>query len=354
MGTVHRLFSLRRGFTLLALVFFLLAALPAIGLAAPAQSSEAAPLAHGTWYTVQPGDTLSKIAWRYGTTVSALMTANGLTDANHIYSGQKLKIPTESGSCGRYHTVAYGETLSGIALWYGVSAHRLASANDITNYNHIYSGQSLCIPGGGVGPAPVPSGGFWYTVTYNDTLSAIAWRYGTTAWAIMSANNLTSANRILVGQKLWIPSGYAPPAYPQPTPTPMPPATAVKITGGPWTALYYNNKELGGSPVVTRLESKIHFDWGVGSPDSSVNSDGFSALWTSINTFEATTYRFTSKADDGVRLYVDGILVIDDWNVHPATEKNGEIALSAGSHTVQVRFFEEAGTASIEVYWAKK
>jgi len=343
----------RRLFSLFLLVALLLIGLPTAALAAPSQTATSAPDAHYVWYVVNPGDTLGKIALRYGTTVSALMTANGLTNANHIYVGQKLKIPSASGSCVRYHTVAYGETLSGIAAWYGISAHSLASANNITNYNHIYSGQSLCIPGGNV-PAPAPSGGFWYTVNYGDTLSGIAWRYGTTIWAILSANNLSSANRILVGQKLWIPSGYPPPPSPGPKPTPAPPPAPSVTTGGPWTALYYNNKDLSGSPVDTRVDGKIHFDWGGGSPSGAVNSDGFSALWTSINTFQAGTYKFTSTADDGVRVYVDGALVIDDWSVHPATEKSGEIALSAGSHTVQVRYFEDTGVASIYVRWVKK
>ncbi|MBX3050870.1 MAG: LysM peptidoglycan-binding domain-containing protein [Caldilineaceae bacterium] len=349
-------FSPYRLISVFLLVGILALVLPNAVLAAPSSTADNAPHAHYTWYVVQPGDSLSKIAWRYGTTVSALMLANGLANANHIYVGQRLKIATGYSSCPRYHTVVYGETLSGIAAWYGISTYSLAQANSITNYNHVYSGQSLCIPGWGEpAPAPAPSAGFWYVVTYGDTLSGIAWRYGTSAYAIMAANNLTSINRILVGQKLWIPSGYAPPPGPAPKPTPVPPPPApAAITGGPWTALYFNNKDLSGTPADTRVDGKIHFDWGMGSPSGAVNSDGFSVLWTSINTFEAATYQFTSTADDGVRLYVDGTLVIDDWNVHPATDKSGEIALSAGSHTVQVRYFEDTGMASIFVRWAKK
>jgi LysM repeat protein len=282
------------------------------------------------------------------------MSANGLSNANHIYVGQKLKIPTKGGSCVRSHTVSHGQTLSSIAVWYGVSTHSLAYANNITNYNHIYSGQSLCIPGGGK-PAHQPAGGHWYKVTYVDTLSAIAWLYGSTTWAILSANNLTSANRILVGQKLWIPSGYAPPpAHPGPKPTPTPTPVPSATTGGPWTGLYYNNKDLSGSPVDTRVDGKVHFDWGAGSPSGAVNSDGFSVLWAAIDSFEAGTYTFTATADDGVRVYVDDTLVIDDWNIHPAAENSGDIALTGGSHTIQVRYFDESGLASVYVRWAKK
>ena len=347
---------LYRFLAIFMLVGLLLAALPMAALAAPAQTGDAAPQAHGSYYTVQPGDSLSKIALRYGTTVYALMSLNGLSNANHIYVGQKLKISAQSGSCAQYHTVTYGQTLSGIAAWYGISTYSLAQANNITNYNHVYSGQSLCIPGWSAPPAPPPSGGFWYKVTYGDTLSRIALRYGTTVWAIMSANNLSSANRILVGQSLWIPGGSytPPPTYPAPTPKPTPVPTQPPTTGGPWTALYYNSKDLSGAPVETRVDSKIHFDWGTGSPGSAVNSDGFSALWTAVNSFEAATYKFTATADDGVRVYVDGVLIIDNWKVQPAAQSSGEIALAAGSHTVVVRYFEEGGLSSIYVRWAKK
>lgn len=346
MGALYRRPAFHRVLSTLVLVAILLAALPAPAAAAPAHGNAPAPQAYYSYYTVQPGDTLSSIAWRFGTTVSALMSANGLANANHIYVGQQLRIPTGGGSCVRYHTVAYGQTLSGIAAWYGVSTYRLAQANNIGNYNYVYAGQVLCIPAWGA-----PAGGVWYTVTYGDTLSGIAWRYGVSMYAIMAANNLSSANRILVGQTLWIPSGYYTPP-PSPTPTPIP--TPVVTTGGPWTALYYNNKDLSGAPAATRVDSKVHFDWGVGSPDSAVHSDGFSALWTAINTFETGTYRFTATADDGVRVYVDGTQVIDNWQVHPAAESSGEIALAAGSHTVQVRYFEETGVASVYVRWVKK
>ncbi len=338
----------------------LLIGLPVAVLAAPAQATSSRPVAHDhSYYVVQPGDTLSQIALNYGTTVYALMAANDLANANHIYTGQRLRIPGTGSGCVSYHTVTYGQTLSGIAAWFGISTYSLAQANNIINYNHVYSGQSLCIPGGGgwQTPAPAPSGGFWYKVTYNDTLSNIAWRYGTTVWAIQAANNLTSANRILVGQNLWIPGGYAP-YPPSDTPKPvqptLPPSQPIVTTGGPWTALYYNNKDLSGTPVDTRLDSKIYFDWGAGSPSGAVNSDNFSALWTSVNTFEAGTYRFVATADDGVRVYVDGALIIDNWKVQPVAETSGEIALAAGSHTVQVRYFEEGGLSSIYVRWAKK
>jgi LysM repeat protein len=77
----------------------------------------------------------------------------------------------------------------------------IAQANNIWNVNHIYTGQVLLMPASG------PSPGFWpavYTVRPGDTLSAIAWRFDTTVWAIARANGIWNANLIYPGQVLYI------------------------------------------------------------------------------------------------------------------------------------------------------
>jgi hypothetical protein len=107
----------------------------------------------GFWYTVRWGDSLSGIGWRYGVSSWSICSANGLGNCNFIYAGQSLLIPSGGGggsgwgNCSAYHRVGWGQTLSGIASWYGVSAWSVANANGIYNLNHIYAGQSLCIPG---------------------------------------------------------------------------------------------------------------------------------------------------------------------------------------------------------------
>ncbi|MBC7264851.1 MAG: LysM peptidoglycan-binding domain-containing protein [Chloroflexi bacterium] len=105
-----------------------------------------------------------------------------------------------------YHTVQWGETLSGIAWRYGVSMWEIARANGIWNVNRIQAGQVLLIPYPGVWPAVPPSyPPFWYTVQRGDTLSSIAWRFGRSIWAIAQANGIWNVNFIYVGQRLWIP-----------------------------------------------------------------------------------------------------------------------------------------------------
>ena len=123
------------------------------------------------------------------------------------------------------HVVRRGENLFRIALRYGTTAQALAAANGLANPNHVYVGQRLVIPGHGtMPPAPAPStpSGQTYTVRRGDTLSAIALRYGISTWALAQANGIRNPSFIYVGQVLRIPSG-ASPAPPAPSPPPSAP-----------------------------------------------------------------------------------------------------------------------------------
>lgn len=97
-------------------------------------------------YTVRPGDTLWAIARRYGTTVAAIATANGIRDPNRIYPGQELRIPA-SGSDFTAYTVRPGDTLWAIARRFGSTVTAIAAANAIQNPDLIDPGQVLRIPG---------------------------------------------------------------------------------------------------------------------------------------------------------------------------------------------------------------
>lgn len=118
-----------------------------------------------------------------------------------------------------------------------------------------------------------------------------------------------------------------------------------------WQASYWNNTTLSGTPVLSREDRTLDFNWAYDSPDGRVQPDGFSARWQRYIDVTPGTYRFTAIADDGVRVRVDGRLIIDGWKQQGPTRYDGTIALSAGHHLVQVEYFEQTGSASISVSW---
>lgn len=118
-----------------------------------------------------------------------------------------------------------------------------------------------------------------------------------------------------------------------------------------WRAEYWNNTTLSGTPVLVRQEGNLDHNWGSGSPAAAVNSDRFSARWTRYIDVTPGTYRFTAVSDDGVRVFVDGGLVVDGWSEHPPTTFSGTKYLGSGHHLVQVEYFENGGDAQIRVSW---
>lgn len=114
----------------------------------PAPAPKPAPSKDYVEYTVKPGDTLSGIAAKYGTTYQKIASDNGIADPNLIYPNQVLKIyGAKSGNSGgqKTYVVKPGDTLSGIAAKYGTTYQKIAADNGIANSNLIYPGQTLVI-----------------------------------------------------------------------------------------------------------------------------------------------------------------------------------------------------------------
>lgn len=129
---------------------------------------------------------------------------------------------------------------------------------------------------------------------------------------------------------------------------PVPQQSFSSLNNGNWTAQYYNNTGLSGSPVLTRGEAFPANNWGTGSPDASVPGDNFSARWTSVQTLDAASYTLTVRADDGVRVTVDGNMYINEWHSANNNTYTASFNLSAGSHNFMIEFYEANGNAFLD------
>ena len=116
-----------------------------------------------------------------------------------------------------------------------------------------------------------------------------------------------------------------------------------------WQASYWSNPTLSGAATLTREDADLNFDWYTGSPADSLPADNFSARWTKYIDVSGGNYRFTATADDGIRVYVDGRLIIDQWYDHPPQTFTADTTLSAGHHELMVEYYEHGGFAVAKV-----
>jgi hypothetical protein len=130
------------------------------------------------------------------------------------------------------------------------------------------------------------------------------------------------------------------------------PAPANGLTGR-----YYRDPGNGthfGTLVVTRVDPTVNFTWGTGSPASGVTADNFAVRWTGrVQAPVSGTYRFTTVSDDGIRLWVNGVQVINNWTDHAATTNtSAAITLTAGvKYTITLEFYEKGGDATARLQW---
>jgi YVTN family beta-propeller protein len=118
---------------------------------------------------------------------------------------------------------------------------------------------------------------------------------------------------------------------------------------------YFANVTLSGTAALTRFQA-VDFDWGTGSPGTGVPSDNFSARWTGFLTAPAAgTYRFRTVSDDGVRLWVNGSRLINNWTDHgPTTDTSAAITLSAGQRVpIGLDYYERGGGAVVRLQWLR-
>lgn len=328
-------------------------------------------------YVVKAGDTLYSIARVYTTTAWAIARANGIYNLNHIYVGQRLIIPgvapaptptpaptSPPVATGQWRGAYYNNpNLEGEPAFVRNDAAvnfrwGLRSPDTRLNTDHFSVRWTRTINFAG--------GLYRFTMTVDDgariwvddTLVIDQWRVQpettyTAEVVLTRGNHLVTIEYFedtanATAQFSFARLGAAPVT---PAPSATPPTTAPTDA---WRGEYFGNIDLSGAPLLTRADSDIGFDWGLGSPAPNIPADYFSVRWTRKITFDKGSYVFCAMADDGVRLYVDGARLIDEWHPSNGLSYCATTELTKGAHEVKVEYYEDGGQALIYVWWEKR
>jgi len=127
-------------------------------------------------------------------------------------------------------------------------------------------------------------------------------------------------------------------------------------TGTGLTGAYYAGQAgtMTNPPTLVRVDSRIDFNWSTTGPDPSVGQNNFTVAWTgSVQPQFDETYTFSSTADDGVRLWVNGQELYNGWVAEGATTYDGSIALKAGQlYNIELDYFQSGGDAVVGLQWS--
>ncbi|WP_406023879.1 LysM peptidoglycan-binding domain-containing protein [Nocardioides sp. NBC_00850] len=179
----------------------------------PVASASTAQAEHARkTHTVQPGETLSGIAGKYGVKVSDLAAWNQIADPAKIRAGAELMVSPPAKPAGKTYTVAPGDTFSGIAKKFGVDVGELMAYNGYEDPTKLLAGSEIKIP------AAKPKLKK-YKVVAGDTFFSIGKKFGVTADALMAHNGYEDATKLLAGTTIEIPAKAD---KPKPKPKPQP------------------------------------------------------------------------------------------------------------------------------------
>jgi hypothetical protein len=124
-------------------------------------------------------------------------------------------------------------------------------------------------------------------------------------------------------------------------------------SGSGLTGAYYDNVDLT-SDVMSRIDATLNFDWGADAPVSVMGTDTFSARWTGqVQPLYSEPYTFYVVSDDGVRLWINGQLLVEHWSDHDATEDYATVVLTAGQrYDLWLEYYERSGSAQLQLLWS--
>ena len=125
------------------------------------------------------------------------------------------------------------------------------------------------------------------------------------------------------------------------------------LSGTGLAATYFNNMDLTGTSVQ-RVDANIKFDWHDAAPAQGIDPGTYSVRWSGqLKAPKSETYTISTLSNDGVRLWVNGQQLIDDWNNHAEQVNSGQITLEAGhKYDIKMEYYQHFGTATAELWWS--
>ncbi|HSJ58394.1 MAG TPA: PA14 domain-containing protein [Anaerolineae bacterium] len=192
------------------------------------------------------------------------------------------------------------------------------------------------------------------------------------SWAEVIARGSRSGMEATARFDLVVPTAM--PTSEPPTPLPTRPATespeptstgmaTESVTSTPtptfapvitdWLGEYFAGTSPGGTPAFIRNDLAVDFNWGEGSPDPRLPNDGFSARWTRQVQFLGGYYQFRVSSDDGVRLWIDGQLMVDQWHDGVLEDYTLTVYLSQAAHSLRLEYYENLGGAMVSLSWSQ-
>jgi hypothetical protein len=153
-------------------------------------------------------------------------------------------------------------------------------------------------------------------------------------------------------ESAWVSTAYITARNTRNVPVVKPPSVPLMpVTVTNWRGEYFANPDLAGNPDLVRDDLRINFEWGAGAPATGLPVDDFSVRWTRSLNLSADTYRFYAYVDDGVRLWIDGELVIDQWHDSSPTTYTADVVLAEGVHDLLMEYYDRTGDAVAQLAW---